>query len=264
MNRIDERLAALKAAGRKALIPFITAGDPEPDMTVSLMHALVRGGADVIELGIPFSDPMADGPVIQRASERALARGMTLARVLEMVAGFRRTDPDTPVVLMGYLNPVEAMGYAAFASAARAAGVDGVLTVDCPPEESDEYAQVLHAQGLATVFLVAPTTPAARLAAVARLARGYVYYVSIKGVTGAATLDVADVARQVGALREHLSLPIGVGFGIRDAGTARAIGAVADAVVIGSRLVQEIEAAGTQAPDRLQALLAGIRQALDA
>lgn len=264
MNRIDERLAALKAAGRKALIPFITAGDPEPGMTVSLMHALVRGGADVIELGIPFSDPMADGPVIQRASERALAQGMTLTRVLEMVAEFRRTDPDTPVVLMGYLNPVEAMGYAAFASAARAAGVDGVLTVDCPPEESDEYAQVLQAQGLATVFLVAPTTPAARLAAVARLARGYVYYVSIKGVTGAATLDVADVARQVGALREHLSLPIGVGFGIRDAGTARAIGAVADAVVIGSRLVQEIEAAGTQAPDRLQALLAGIRQALDA
>ncbi|MCG8993523.1 tryptophan synthase subunit alpha [Laribacter hongkongensis] len=264
MNRIDERLAALKAAGRKALIPFITAGDPEPDMTVSLMHALVRGGADVIELGIPFSDPMADGPVIQRASERALARGMTLTRVLEMVAGFRRTDPDTPVVLMGYLNPVEAMGYAAFASAARAAGVDGVLTVDCPPEESDEYAQVLQSHGLATVFLVAPTTPAARLAAVARLARGYVYYVSIKGVTGAATLDVADVARQVGALREHLSLPVGVGFGIRDAETARAIGEVADAVVIGSRLVQEIEAAGAQAPDRLQALLAGIRQALDA
>lgn len=265
MNRIDTRLAAVARDGKKALIPFITAGDPHPSATVGLMHALVRGGADVIELGIPFSDPMADGPVIQLASERALAHGVSLCTVLGLVADFRRDDSTTPVVLMGYLNPIEAMGYEAFATAAAAAGVDGVLTVDCPPEESAEYAEVLKAAGLATVFLIAPTTPLSRVEAVGALASGYVYYVSLKGVTGAATLDPAEVSARVAALRQYIKLPIGVGFGIRDGETARRIGAVADAVVIGSRLVQEIEAAGpVAAPARLEALLREIRTALDA
>ena len=265
MNRIDTRLAAVARDGKKALIPFITAGDPHPSATVGLMHALVRGGADVIELGIPFSDPMADGPVIQLASERALAHGVSLRTVLGLVADFRRDDSTTPVVLMGYLNPIEAMGYEVFASAAAAAGVDGVLTVDCPPEESAEYAEVLKAAGLATVFLIAPTTPLSRVEAVGALASGYVYYVSLKGVTGAATLDPAEVSARVAALRQYIKLPIGVGFGIRDGETARRIGAVADAVVIGSRLVQEIEAAGpAAAPARLEALLREIRTALDA
>lgn len=265
MNRIDTRLAAVARDGKKALIPFITAGDPHPSATVGLMHALVRGGADVIELGIPFSDPMADGPVIQLASERALAHGVSLRTVLGLVADFRRDDSTTPVVLMGYLNPIEAMGYEAFATAAAAAGVDGVLTVDCPPEESAEYAEVLKAAGLATVFLIAPTTPLNRVEAVGALASGYVYYVSLKGVTGAATLDPAEVSARVAALRQYIKLPIGVGFGIRDGETARRIGAVADAVVIGSRLVQEIEAAGpAAAPARLEALLREIRTALDA
>ncbi|MEE9927723.1 tryptophan synthase subunit alpha [Microvirgula aerodenitrificans] len=265
MNRIDTRLAAVARDGKKALIPFITAGDPHPSATVGLMHALVRGGADVIELGIPFSDPMADGPVIQLASERALAHGVSLRTVLGLVADFRRDDSTTPVVLMGYLNPIEAMGYEAFATAAAAAGVDGVLTVDCPPEESAEYAEVLKAAGLATVFLIAPTTPLNRVEAVGALASGYVYYVSLKGVTGAATLDPAEVSARVAALRQYIKLPIGVGFGIRDGETARRIGAVADAVVIGSRLVQEIEAAGpVAAPARLEALLREIRTALDA
>ncbi|WP_315385582.1 tryptophan synthase subunit alpha [Microvirgula aerodenitrificans] len=265
MNRIDTRLAAVARDGKKALIPFITAGDPHPSATVGLMHALVRGGADVIELGIPFSDPMADGPVIQLASERALAHGVSLRTVLGLVADFRRDDSTTPVVLMGYLNPIEAMGYEAFATAAAAAGVDGVLTVDCPPEESAEYAEVLKAAGLATVFLIAPTTPLNRVEAVGALASGYVYYVSLKGVTGAATLDPAEVSARVAALRQYIKLPIGVGFGIRDGETARRIGAVADAVVIGSRLVQEIETAGpVAAPARLEALLREIRTALDA
>ena len=265
MNRIDTRLAAVARDGKKALIPFITAGDPHPSATVGLMHALVRGGADVIELGIPFSDPMADGPVIQLASERALAHGVSLRTVLGLVADFRRDDSTTPVVLMGYLNPIEAMGYEAFATAAAAAGVDGVLTVDCPPEESAEYAGVLKAAGLATVFLIAPTTPLNRVEAVGALASGYVYYVSLKGGTGAATLDPAEVSARVAALRQYIKLPIGGGFGMRDGETARRIGAVADAVVIGSRLVQEIEAAGpAAAPARLEALLREIRTALDA
>ncbi len=265
MNRIDARLSALAREGKKALIPFITAGDPHPSQTVELMHALVRGGADVIELGIPFSDPMADGPVIQAASERALAHNVSLTDVIRLVGDFRRTDAETPVVLMGYLNPIEAMGYEAFARDAAAAGVDGVLTVDCPPEESADYAAVLKAAGLATIFLIAPTTPVSRIKAAAALASGYVYYVSLKGVTGSGALDTAEVARKVTELRQYLNLPIGVGFGIRDGKTARQVGAVADAVVIGSRLVQEIQDAGpAQAASRLSALLAEIRTALDA
>lgn len=263
MNRIDRCFAEL--AGRKALIPFITAGDPNPGLTVALMDALVAGGADILELGVPFSDPMADGPVIQRASERALVHNVGLRDVLAMVADFRQHNATTPVVLMGYLNPVEAMGYAEFAQAARAAGVDGLLTVDCPPEEAEALSLALHAEGLAPIYLIAPTTPADRLAGIARHARGYVYYVSLKGVTGAANLDVAEVARRVAAIRTHIQLPIGVGFGIRDGQTARQVADVSDAVVIGSRLVQAVESAPLdQAAATLQALLADIRAALDA
>ncbi len=263
MSRIQTTFARLQAAGRKALIPYITAGDPHPGMTVELMHALVRGGADIIELGVPFSDPMADGPVIQLAAERALKHGTSLRMVLDMVAEFRKTDAATPVVLMGYANPVEAMGYPAFSQAAAAAGVDGVLTVDLPPEESAGRTEILKQHGIDPVFLIAPTTPAKRLDAVAALASGYVYYVSLKGVTGAATLDVGSVAGKLAELRQHISLPIGVGFGIRDAESARAIAEVADAIIIGSRIVQEIAAGEAGLADRLVAFLTGIRAAID-
>lgn len=262
MSRIATCLAQLKTENRQALIPFITAGDPEPGLTVELMHALVAGGADIIELGIPFSDPMADGPVIQRASERALAHGVTLRGVLEMVKVFRSTNAQTPVVLMGYANPVEAMGYEAFALDAKNAGVDGVLSVDLPPEEAEPLVNVLKQHGLDPIFLLSPTTPIKRVEAVARLASGYVYYVSLKGVTGAANIDVEEVSSRLAALREVLSLPIGVGFGIRDAASAKAVASVADAVVIGSRLVQEVEAGGAVA-HRLTALLSEIRTAMD-
>ncbi|WP_035054134.1 tryptophan synthase subunit alpha [Andreprevotia chitinilytica] len=263
MSRIESTMQALAAQGRQALIPFITAGDPNPGVTVKLMHALVAGGADIIELGVPFSDPMADGPVIQRASERALAHGVSLRQVLAMTAEFRQTDTKTPVVLMGYANPVEAMGYEVFAKAAAEAGVDGVLTVDLPPEEADECAGILKAHGLDLIFLLAPTTPVSRQLAVQRLARGYVYYVSLKGVTGAAHLDVDSVAAKLAELRKNISLPIGVGFGIRDADTARRVAGVADAVVIGSRLVQEVEAGEAGLAERLTAFLAGVRSAMD-
>lgn len=263
MSRIQNTFARLKAAGRQALIPYITAGDPSPDMTVTLMHALVAGGADVIELGVPFTDPSADGPVIQRAAERALAQGVSLRKVLEMVVKFRQRDADTPVVLMGYANPIEAMGYEAFASAASAAGVDGVLTVDLPPEESVERAAVLKQRGLDPIFLLAPTTPVLRMKAVAALAGGYVYYVSLKGVTGAANLDVQNVADKLAEMRAHIDLPIGVGFGIRDAASAKAVAAVADAVVIGSRIVQDVEQGGDDLPARLQAFAADVRVAMD-
>ncbi|GLS03366.1 tryptophan synthase alpha chain [Chitiniphilus shinanonensis] len=263
MSRIQKVFSQLAAQQRQALIPFITAGDPRPGLTVELMHALVAGGADIVELGVPFSDPMADGPVIQRASERALAHKVTLRQVLAMVAEFRQRDADTPVVLMGYANPVEAMGYEAFASAAAAAGVDGVLTVDLPPEEAEECTGVLRAHGLDQIFLLAPTTPESRLKSAARLAGGYVYYVSLKGVTGAANLDIDSVASKLATLRQHLSLPIGVGFGIRDAESARRVARVADAVVIGSRLVQEVEAGEEGLAARLTAFLAEVRAAMD-
>ncbi|AXK39855.1 tryptophan synthase subunit alpha [Crenobacter cavernae] len=263
MSRIATSFAAL--AGKKALIPFVTAGDPQPELTVSLMHGLVDGGADIIELGVPFSDPMADGPVIQRASERALAHKVSLKDVLAMVAEFRKSNATTPVVLMGYLNPVFAMGYTEFSKAARVAGVDGVLTVDCPPEEAEELAEALIAENIDPIFLLAPTTPDSRLAAVARLARGYVYYVSLKGVTGTGNLDIDEVGRKIAGLRQHLTLPIGVGFGIRDGETARRVAQVADAVVVGSRLVQEIEAATPQtARERLTSLVAELKSAISA
>jgi tryptophan synthase alpha chain len=265
LNRIDATFARLLAAGRTALIPYVTAGDPSPAATLPIMSALVAAGADVIELGVPFSDPMADGPVIQRASERALAQGVGLAAVLALVGAFRKVDPTTPVVLMGYANPIEAMGAATFADRAREAGVDGVLVVDYPPEEAADFAALLAERGLAPIFLLAPTTPEARIAAVAKIARGYVYYVSLKGVTGAGHLDLAEVGRKLAEIRCHVRIPVGVGFGIRDAASAQAIAADADAVVIGSRLIEEIESGSpAMAAERAGAWLAGIRAALDA
>ncbi|MDK3021199.1 tryptophan synthase subunit alpha [Cupriavidus taiwanensis] len=265
MSRIQKTFAALAAQQKKGLIPFITAGDPEPGLTVALMHALVAGGADVIELGVPFSDPMADGPVIQRASERALAQGVSLTQVLQWVREFRQTNADTPVVLMGYANPIERMGEAAFAKAASAAGVDGVLVVDYPPEECESFAGLMRDHGMDPIFLLAPTSTDARIEAVARVASGYLYYVSLKGVTGSASIDLDSVAARLPLIKQHANLPVGVGFGIRDAQTARAIGSVADAVVIGSRLVQLLEDTPRErAVAALQSFIAEIRQALDA
>lgn len=241
MSRIQTTFEKLKQHGRKALIPFITAGDPNPAITVPLMHALTEAGADIIEVGVPFSDPMADGPTIQRASERALRHGVALHDVLDMVEKFRTTDAHTPIVLMGYGNPVEAMGWETFAARCAQAGVDGVLTVDFPPEESHEAFGHLHRHGVDPIFLLAPTTEDDRIAQVARMARGYVYYVSLKGVTGAGHLDLSAVEQKIPHLREYVGLPIGVGFGIRDADTARAVSRLCDGVVVGSRIVQEIE-----------------------
>lgn len=263
MSRIAATFARLNKQGRKALIPFFTAGDPDPASCVPLMHALVAGGADIIELGVPFSDPMADGPVIQRASERALKHGVSLRDVIGWVGEFRKTNSETPVVLMGYANPIEAMGAENFVKAAKAAGTDGVVVVDYPPEEAEQLVAILDAAGLDTIFLLSPTTSDARLKQVAALGRGYLYYVSLKGVTGAANIDVADVAQRLARIRSHTKLPVGVGFGIRDGETARNIAQVADAVVIGSRLVQEIESAPKDAVNRAQAFLSGIRAAMD-
>jgi tryptophan synthase alpha chain len=264
MSRIEARFEALRRARRKALIPFITAGDPQPQLTVPLMRALVEGGADLLELGVPFSDPMADGPVIQRSSERALRHGVGLGDVLEMVRAFRRADADTPVVLMGYANPIEAMGGEKFIAAAAAAGVDGVIVVDYPPEECEAFAALARQRGIDPIFLLAPTSTDARFREVARLGSGYLYYVSLKGVTGAAHLDLAEVARRIPRIRAATRLPIGVGFGIRDADSARQVAEVADAVVIGSRIIEEIEAAGAErAAERVKALLRSIRAALD-
>ncbi len=265
MNRIDATFAQLRAAGRTALIPYVTTGDPSPAATRPIMDALVAAGADVIELGVPFSDPMADGPVIQRASQRALAQGVALSDVLAIVRDFRTANLTTPVVLMGYANPIEAMGTTMFAERAQAAGVDGVLVVDYPPEEATEFAALMDRHGIAPVFLIAPTTPEARIAQVAQLARGYIYYVSLKGVTGAGHLDTAEVARKLTEIRRRVTLPVGVGFGIRDAASAQAIARHADAIVIGSRIIEEIEAgAPADAASRASAWLGTIRQALDA
>lgn len=265
MNRIDSRFAQLKAAGRTGLIPFITAGDPSLEATVPVMHALVAAGADLIELGVPFSDPMADGPVIQLASERALTRGVGTARVFEMVRTFRREDADTPVVLMGYLNPVEIYGFARYADEAAAAGVDGLLLVDLPPEEADEAHARLEAAGLHPICLAAPTSGTARYASMMNAGRGYLYYVSFAGVTGAAQLEVDAVRAQVAQLKALGDLPVAVGFGVRDGASARRIGEVADAVVIGSALVQTLAEADSpqDAARRAQAFLAPIRSALD-
>jgi tryptophan synthase alpha chain len=264
MSRIASTFQALKKQGKKALIPFITAGDPGPKITVVLMHALVESGADVIELGVPFSDPMADGPVVQRSSERALKQGVSLKDVLGFVRDFRATNAVTPVVLMGYANPIEAMGLERFANSAKAAGVDGVLVVDYPPSEARELVKLLDGGAIDTIFLLSPTTTEARLQEVARLARGYLYYVSLRGVTGASHIDLDDVAARVRHIQQVSALPVGVGFGIRDAATARAVAEIADAVIIGSRLVQEIESAGTgDLIPKVKALLSGIRAAMD-
>lgn len=268
MGRIQSTFEALARDGRKALIPYITAGDPFADATPQIMLALAEGGADVIELGIPFSDPMADGPVIQKASERALARGIGLPQVLAAVRAFRERNDRTPVVLMGYANPVERydqrLGEGAFVRDAVAAGVDGVLIVDYPPEECEAFAQRLQAAGLDPIFLLAPTSTEQRMRDVGRIATGYVYYVSLKGVTGAGHLDTDAVARMVPLIRQHVRVPVGVGFGIRDAATARAVAQSADAVVIGSRLVQLLE---SQTRDNValagRAFIAEIRAALD-
>jgi tryptophan synthase alpha chain len=264
MSRIAATFARLRDERRKALIPFITAGDPDPRAAVPLMHALAAGGADVIELGVPFSDPMADGPVIQRSSERALKHGVSLKDVIGYVAEFRKTNTQTPVVLFGYANPVEALGAQPFADAAKAAGADGVLIVDYPPEEARGMVELLDARELDTIFLLSPTTTDDRLRQVARLGRGYLYYVSLRGVTGAAHIDLDDVAAHISRIRRHTQLPVGVGFGIRDPETARRIASVADAVVIGSRLVQEIETSARDDVDgRVTAFLRGIREAMD-
>ncbi|MBS0369537.1 MAG: tryptophan synthase subunit alpha [Proteobacteria bacterium] len=265
MSRIQRTFKRLEGEGRKALIPFITAGDPAPEMTLPLMQALVAGGADVIELGVPFSDPMADGPTIQRASERALAAGMSLRKVLDIVRTFRAAGDETPIVLMGYANPIEAMGLEAFTRAAADAGVDGVLVVDYPPEECQSFAEACRAAGLDPIFLLAPTSTEQRFADVAAAGSGYIYYVSLKGVTGSATLDLDEVARRIPVIREKVGMPVGVGFGIRDAETAARIAGLADAVVIGSRIIEEIEqSAHGEAPARVQAFIRAIREAIDA
>jgi len=264
MSRIQKTLSSLAAKHKKGLIPFITAGDPTPQLTVPLMQALVAGGADIIELGVPFSDPMADGPVIQRASERALAQGVGLHDVLQMVAQFRGSNQHTPVVLMGYANPIERMGVARFVREAAEAGVDGVLVVDYPPEECTEFAALMKAAGLDVIFLLAPTSTAERIEQVGKIASGYVYYVSLKGVTGSGSLDLEAVAAMIPKIRQHVKVPVGVGFGIRDGVTARKIGALADAVVIGSRIIEEIERSPqAQAPAAVESFTASIRLALD-
>lgn len=266
MSRIEDRLNALRQKQRRALIPYITAGDPHPAQTVALMHALVEGGADIIELGVPFSDPMADGPVIQLACERALAHGTSLWQVIDMVAEFRQRDAETPVVLMGYLNPIEMRGLDAFAQRAGAAGVDGVLIVDLAIEEAPEFVPTLRAAGLDAIFLIAPTSPESRVRAASELASGYLYYVSLKGVTGSNRLDTAAVAERLQAIRGWSELPIAVGFGVRDAETAEAVGRIADGVVVGSALVSLI-AEGQAEPERLPAALRDrlgtLREALD-
>ena len=269
MSRIQSVMAKLKASGHKALIPYICAGDPFPEATVDIMHALAEGGADIIELGVPFSDPMADGPVIQKASERALANGVGLRHVLDWVRDFRINNTGTPVVLMGYANPIERYdlrnGAGSFVAHAAEAGVDGVLVVDYPPEECEAFAARLHAKGLDPIFLLAPTSTEQRIKDVGRIATGYVYYVSLKGVTGAGHLDTAAVAAMLPRIRAHVSVPVGVGFGIRDAATARAVARGADAVVIGSRLIQILEAETRHnAAAAARGFMAEIRAALDA
>ncbi len=266
MSRIEARFAGLRGAGRTALIPYVTAGDPEPSVTVPLLHALVEAGADLLEIGVPFSDPMADGPVIQAACERALKHHVSLHGVLDMVREFRRRDADTPIVLMGYLNPVEVMGYEDFAVAAEEAGVDGVLTVDLPPEEAGELVGALKAHGIDPIFLAAPTSDAARIETMDALGGGFLYYVSFKGVTGANRLDVQAVADKLAEIRGHTRLPVGVGFGIHDPESAARVAAVADAVVVGSALVKriaELADAPQRIPAEAPAVIAAMRAAMD-
>ena len=264
MSRIQSVFSTLKANHKKALIPYITAGDPHPKQTVALLHTLVKNGADMIELGIPFSDPMADGPVIQRASERALVHKVGLRKVLELVKEFRANDTRTPIILMGYANPIEAMGVDVFAATAKDAGVDGVLTVDYPPEECHEFIAALKANGMDSIFLLSPTTEAARIDLIVNQATGFLYYVSLKGVTGAANLDVDEVKSKVNAIRQKTDLPIGVGFGVKDAATATLVAEFADAIVVGSRMVQTVEQSTEETlMDNVAKLMLELRVAID-
>lgn len=264
MGRIADTFAALAKQGKKGLIPYIMAGDPSPAMTVDLMHALVEGGADVIELGVPFSDPMADGPVIQRAAERAIAQGIGMHQTLSMVAEFRKEDQTTPIVLMGYANPIECIGQATFVDVAKTAGVDGVLVVDYPPEESEDFAQKLRAVDMDPIYLLAPTSTEERIAAVAKVASGYLYYVSLKGVTGAGHLDLHEVSQRIPQIRNRTGLPVGVGFGIRDASTAERLAGMADAVVVGSRLIDAMtDVPQSEARAALLAVMKDIRAGVD-
>ncbi|MBF6648006.1 tryptophan synthase subunit alpha [Methylobacter sp. BlB1] len=266
MSRLAAKFEELSKAGRKALIPFITAGDPHPDFTVPMMHAMVKAGADVIELGVPFSDPMADGPVIQRASERALEHKMSLRKTLALAKEFRKTDTTTPLVLMGYLNPIEAMGYENFANAAQEAQIDGVLTVDLPPEEGEECTGLLKTRSIDPIFLLAPNSNEERIRKMDKLGSGYLYYVSLKGVTGAGHLNTADVENKLKQIRANTRLPVGIGFGVKDAETAKTIAGIGDGVVIGSTLISKIEA-NLQDPERAKQeiveLLSAMRQAMD-
>lgn len=267
MSRIAQRFEQLRGRKRTALIPFVTAGDPAPEVTVPLLHAMVAAGADLVELGVPFSDPMADGPVIQRATERALAHGVSLTDVLEMVRQFREQDAATPVVLMGYLNPIEALGYAAFAQQARTAGADGALIVDLPPEEGHDLIATMTAEELDLVYLLAPTSTPSRIARIGAVASGFVYYVSVKGVTGAGHLDTDAVAARVAAIKALVALPVGVGFGIRDAESAARVARTADAVIVGSAIVSQMEmlaATPARIPATIAEFLAGLRDAIDA
>jgi tryptophan synthase alpha chain len=257
MSRISQCFEKLKADGQTALIPYITAGDPEPWVTVPIMHAMVDAGANLLELGIPFSDPMSDGPIIQKACERALQNDVSIKHVLDMVRQFRDKDKTTPIVLMGYANPLEAMGYKAFAERAEQVGVDGILTVDMPPEESEEFLEIMNSHNIDTIFLVAPTTTPERMDKIARSAKGFIYYVSIKGVTGTASLDIDEVSKKLAELRQRTSLPVGVGFGIRDGKSAAAVSVVSDAVVVGSTLVRCI-AEHAKNPEILPEALAGL------
>lgn len=241
MSRIANTFKALKEANRKALIPYITAGDPHPDLTVSMMHALVDSGADMIELGIPFSDPMADGPTIQRASERALAHHVGLSHVFSMVKTFREKDTQTPIILMGYANPIEAIGAETFVERAKVSDVDGIITVDYPPEECTQFTKLLKEKNIDSIFLLSPTSELDRVKLIIEQASGFLYYVSLKGVTGAANIDIEQVKSKVSMIRKLTNLPIGVGFGVRDAATAKEVAKISDAVVVGSRMIQEIE-----------------------
>lgn len=266
MSRIQARFAELKSQQRKALIPFVTAGDPQPDVTVPLLHAMVDAGADLLELGVPFSDPMADGPVIQAACERALKHHVSLHQVLDMVREFRQQDTTTPVILMGYLNPVEVWGYTEFAAAAAEAGVDGILTVDLPPEEAGEFSAAMKAVDIDCIFLLAPTSDESRMQKVSEVASGFIYYVSFKGVTGANRLDVSSVSSKLKELRKHTALPVGVGFGIRDGETAARVAGIADAVIVGSVLVGQLAGLADQPeqiPSALAATVAELRSAID-
>ncbi|MCF7967280.1 tryptophan synthase subunit alpha [Methylobacter sp. Wu8] len=266
MSRLAATFEALSKTGRKALIPFITAGDPRPGFTLPMMHAMVEAGVDIIELGVPFSDPMVDGPVIQRASERALEHKMSLRRTLAIAAEFRKTNQHTPVVLMGYVNPIEAMGYEDFANAAQRAEIDGVLTVDLPPEEAEECVALLKARDIDPIFLLAPNSSDERIKKMDTAGSGYIYYVSLKGVTGAGHLNTADVEAKLNRIRANTRLPVAIGFGVKDAQTAKTVAGLGDGVVIGSALISKIEAnldEPERAKNEIVELLVAMRQAMD-